>query len=115
MFFKLIFSSANKIEDPKTQKNINKIFNGIDNNIEEYIQSLSYIDLNSLLGHIKQYHKKCIQELFIAKVDIKILKELRCNFDKNVIFTLFDSYKELVDYAKKNIDNIFNNKKFNKK
>jgi len=94
---------------------INTVFGKIDDKIESYIKSLSYMDLNSLIGDVRCVHKNCCNELFNRKRYLKSLGGLRYNFDKKVIFTLFDSYKELLIYAQENIDTIFTNKGFEKK
>ena len=99
----------------KHPHNINNIFEQIDSKIESYIKSLSYMDLNSLVGDVRCVHKNCCNELFNKKRYVKSLGGLRHNFDKKVIFTLFDSYKELVTYAQENIDTMFTNRGFEKK
>jgi len=99
----------------KNPQNINSIFDKIDTKIEDYIKSMSYIDLNCIVGDIRQVHKNCCSELFNKKRYLKSLGGLRYNFDNKVVFTLFDSYKELLTYAKENISTLFTNKGFEKK
>lgn len=98
----------------KTKK-INSIFNKIDDKIEKYIKSMSYLDLNTLVGNVRQVHVNCCSELYNRKRRVKMLGELRYNFDDNVKFTMFSTYKELFEYCKSHTDRLFNNRGFAKK
>ena len=94
---------------------INNVFDKIDEKIETHINSMSYLDLNTLVGNVRQVHKDCCNELYNKKREVKASGELLYSFNEGVKFTLFDTYKELFEYSKKNTHKLFNNKGFAKK
>lgn len=97
------------------KKKLDKIISKEDSNLEDYIHSKPILELNTLVGEVRQKHNDECNELFRSKKRVNILKELRHNFDRKVKFTIFNDYSELYKYAVKNLDGIFNNKLFQKK
>jgi hypothetical protein len=101
----------------KCIKKINKYIDSIDNNIEIYINSLSYTTITSMLSSIRQLHADNCFLLGNKKKQIKSISDLYFSFMKEIKHTLplFDSYKDLYDYSKNNLNNLFKNDNFGKK
>ena len=87
----------------------------LDNKIEKYIHSLSYVDLSSLLSSVRQSHVNNCIELGKAKRKVKSISDLYSSFTKVVKTNIFGSYGDLYKYAKRNIDTLFKNNKFSDK
>lgn len=100
----------------KCIKKINKYIDSIDNNIEIYINSLSYTTITSILSSIRQLHADNCFILGKKKKQIKSISDLYFSFMKEInTLPLFDSYKDLYEYSKNNLNNLFKNDNFEKK
>lgn len=99
----------------KCYDSINEKISNIDDKLDKLIDSMSYLDLNSLVSEIRQLHKTCCQDLFRVKRLTRGLSCLHKTFTESVKIEIFKSYKKLNDYAKRDLEWVFNNKKFKKK
>jgi hypothetical protein len=99
----------------KCYNKINIYGEKMDMDMEKYIKKTSYIELNTMISKVRQAHNNCITVLSRKKKMMKSLGVYSASFNDNVKIELFKSYKKLHEYSKKNINTLFNNKKFNKK